>query len=86
MKDKWSPRARYFTLVIIVVFVVMAVWYIRPLFQPLIIAALFAYVLNPVVDFLEKEFSIKVEDEELIPENLDSISNVVNFLEKKLNI
>jgi len=39
-----------------------------------------------LVDFLEKEFSIKVEDEELIPENLDSISNVVNFLEKKLNI
>ncbi|RLD04275.1 MAG: hypothetical protein DRI32_05955 [Chloroflexi bacterium] len=59
MKDKWSPRARYFTLVVIVVLMAMAIWYIRPLFQPLIIAALFAYVLNPVVDFLEKRTRMK---------------------------
>ena len=36
-----------------------------------------------LVDFLEKEFSIKVEDEEFTPENLDSINNVVIFLERK---
>jgi len=38
-----------------------------------------------MVDFLEKEFSIKVEDEEFSPENLDSINNVVGFLNRKLN-
>ncbi len=38
-----------------------------------------------LVDFIEKEFSIKVEDEEFIPANLDSINNVVNFLKKKIN-
>ena len=59
MNDKWSPRARYFTLVLIVVLMAMAIWYIRPLFQPLIIAALFAYVLNPIVDFLKEKVRIK---------------------------
>ena len=36
-----------------------------------------------LVSFLEEEFSISVEDEELIPENLDSIVNVVTYLERK---
>lgn len=38
-----------------------------------------------LVSFMEEEFSIKVEDEELIPENLDSIKNVVAYLERKIN-
>ena len=38
-----------------------------------------------LVDFIEKEFSITVDDEEVIPDNLDSINNVVNFIERKLN-
>ena len=37
-----------------------------------------------LVSFLEEEFSISVEDEELIPENLDSIVNVVAYLERKI--
>ncbi len=37
-----------------------------------------------LVTFIEDEFSITVEDEELIPENLDSIGNVANFLERKI--
>ena len=36
-----------------------------------------------LVAFLEEEFDIIVEDEELVPENLDSIDNVVAFLEIK---
>ena len=36
-----------------------------------------------LVEFLEDEFSITVEDEELIPENLDSIANVVKYLTTK---
>jgi acyl carrier protein len=38
-----------------------------------------------LVSFMEEEFHIKVEDEELIPENLDSIANVVKYLQKKVN-
>jgi len=37
-----------------------------------------------LVSFLEEEYGITVEDEELIPENLDSIANVVAYLEKKM--
>ena len=37
-----------------------------------------------LVAYLEEEFEISVEDEELIPENLDSISNVVAYLQRKL--
>ncbi|MBW1643505.1 MAG: acyl carrier protein [Deltaproteobacteria bacterium] len=37
-----------------------------------------------LVTFLEEEFSITIEDEELVPENLDSINNVTAFLERKI--
>jgi acyl carrier protein len=37
-----------------------------------------------LVTFLEENFSIQVDDEELIPENLDSIDNVSAYLERKI--
>jgi len=37
-----------------------------------------------LVSFLEEEFGITVDDEDLIPENLDSINNVTNYLARKL--
>ncbi|MGD8525410.1 MAG: acyl carrier protein [Thioalkalispiraceae bacterium] len=37
-----------------------------------------------VIFFIEEEFGIKVDDSEMIPENLDSVNNIVNFLEKKM--
>ena len=36
-----------------------------------------------VIYFLEDEFGIKIQDEEMIPENLDSINNIVAFVAKK---
>jgi acyl carrier protein len=36
-----------------------------------------------LITFLEEAFAITVEDDELIPENLDSINNVTVFVEKK---
>ena len=38
-----------------------------------------------LVGFLEENYEIKVEDEELIPENLDSIKNICAYLELKLS-
>ena len=37
-----------------------------------------------LVTYLEENFEIQVEDEELIPENLDSIDNVTGYLERKI--
>lgn len=37
-----------------------------------------------LITFIEEKFAIKVDDEELTPENLDSTNNVAAFLEDKL--
>jgi len=37
-----------------------------------------------LVMFLEDSFLISVEDEELVPDNLDSIDRLVSFVERKL--
>lgn len=36
-----------------------------------------------VIYFLEDEFAIKVQDEEMVPENLDSVTRIVAFLKRK---
>lgn len=37
-----------------------------------------------IVGYLEEEFEISVEDEELVPENFGSIANLAAYLEGKL--
>lgn len=36
-----------------------------------------------LVEFIETTFQIKIEDEELIPDNLETINNIIHFLKKK---
>ncbi len=36
-----------------------------------------------VIFFLEEEFGINVDDEEMIPENLDSVNNIVKYISSK---
>lgn len=36
-----------------------------------------------LVEFLEATFDIKIEDEELIPENLETVKNIITFLKTK---
>lgn len=36
-----------------------------------------------IVAFLESEWQIAVDDEDLIPENLDSVRNIKQFVERK---
>ena len=38
-----------------------------------------------LVRFLEATFGVKVADEDLIPDNLDSINKIVAFIETKLS-
>jgi acyl carrier protein len=37
-----------------------------------------------LVSFIEQTFSITVEDEELVPENLDSVKNLTAFVSRKM--
>lgn len=36
-----------------------------------------------IIFFLEEEFELSVDDEEMIPENLDSVNNIVKFINSK---
>jgi len=36
-----------------------------------------------LIYFIEDEFGIGVKDEEMLPENLDSVDNIVAFIERK---
>ena len=36
-----------------------------------------------LIEFLDNEFNITISDDEIVPENLDSINNIVNFIVKK---
>jgi len=38
-----------------------------------------------LIAFLKEEFDVDVEDDEMIPENLDSVDNLVAFIAKKRN-
>ena len=38
-----------------------------------------------LVAFVEKTYAIKVEDEELLPENFDTISAIAEYLKRKRN-
>jgi acyl carrier protein len=37
-----------------------------------------------LVDFVETEFALHVPDEELVPENFDSIARIADYLARKL--
>ncbi len=39
-----------------------------------------------VISFLEEQFAVKVKDDELIPENLDSIANLMGYLGRKMAV
>jgi acyl carrier protein len=38
-----------------------------------------------LITFLEEKYEIKIEDDELIPENLDNLQNVARFIDRKMN-
>lgn len=38
-----------------------------------------------LVNFLEENYGITIADEELVPENLDSLQNIDSFLKRKLD-
>ena len=36
-----------------------------------------------VIGFIEEKYEIEVEDDELVPDNLDSVQNIAKFVTKK---
>jgi predicted PurR-regulated permease PerM len=54
MNQSWSTQFRYMTLGIFVIALAMFFWYVRVVTAPLVISALIAYVLNPIVDWVDR--------------------------------
>ena len=59
MTKKWSTPARYLTLILIIILVVALGWYMRPMFQPLVIAGLIAYIMMPLVNLMKERLGMK---------------------------
>jgi acyl carrier protein len=38
-----------------------------------------------LVFFIEETFGFSIEDDELVPENMDSLQNITRFIDRKLN-
>ncbi|TFG47106.1 MAG: acyl carrier protein [Candidatus Brocadiia bacterium] len=38
-----------------------------------------------LVFFIEETFGFSIEDDELVPENMDSLQNITRFMDRKLN-
>ena len=36
-----------------------------------------------LVDFIQRTWGLEVDDEDLVPENLDSVDNLVRFIQRK---
>ncbi|MEW6094056.1 MAG: AI-2E family transporter [Chloroflexota bacterium] len=59
MSKTWSPQARLLALGLIIVILVVAAWYVREMFKPLILAGVIAYLLYPVVEFLNTRLRLR---------------------------
>lgn len=52
MEKKWSKELRYLALLGMIMAFIAVVWYFKAIINPIAIAALLAYVLNPIVRFI----------------------------------
>lgn len=52
MNQTWEPAFRNTVLVVLIAALALTLWYIRAVFEPLIVAALTAYFLSPAVNFV----------------------------------
>ncbi len=58
MDRKWETPFRYIVLAILIVFTIALLWYMRVLLQPLLAAAVIAYILSPAAGFLMTRFRL----------------------------
>ncbi len=58
MPRTWEKPFRYIVLAVLIVFAVALLWYIRVLLQPLLAAAVIAYILSPAAGFLMTRFRL----------------------------
>ena len=57
-KNPWDNSFRYIVVVVLLTVLAAFIWYIRDVIQPLITAALIAYLLSPIIQLLIQKFKI----------------------------
>jgi predicted PurR-regulated permease PerM len=50
--QNWSKETRYLALILVIAVLVGVLWYFREILNPLVVAAIIAYLLHPAVNFL----------------------------------
>jgi len=58
-KNPWDNSFRYIVMVILFIILAAVLWYIRDIFQPLITAALIAYLLSPLINLVARVTRLK---------------------------
>ena len=58
MKIGWSLTTRYYVLTIVLLLTSILAWQIREIFNPLVIAGLISYILNPLANILTERTRI----------------------------
>lgn len=56
--NTWSPAARYLTFILVILALAFLGWHVRALFHPLITALLISYIMNPLVQRVQKWFRL----------------------------
>ncbi|MEN8171703.1 MAG: AI-2E family transporter, partial [Chloroflexota bacterium] len=57
--NTWSKESRIIATLAVFAIAIGTVWFLRGVLGPLVMAALFAFVLNPAVEFLERKTKLK---------------------------
>jgi len=57
--SSWNIRTRYLVAISLLLAVIFLVWYFRELVNPLLIAALMAYFLHPISEFLSERWKMR---------------------------
>jgi predicted PurR-regulated permease PerM len=70
MKSEWSLPARYFTLALVIVFLVFVGYQLREILRPLILAGVIAYLFYPLVALMQRRFKL----------NRRTASNIIYFV------
>ena len=52
--QKWSKEVRIIAFIFAIIFIIALLWFFRGAISPLVISALIAYVLSPIVDFINR--------------------------------
>ena len=59
LRKSWDNSFRYIVMVVLLILLAGTIWYIREIFQPLVTAALIAYLFSPLINLVVRKTKLK---------------------------